>query len=96
MEKDNQAPHDKLAWRDKLCGAKARQNNHKPCRLPAMKNGRCRLHGGWSTGPKTEAGKLKAARANYKHGHYTTEAKLERMWMKSMMQWRKDLGDEIT
>ena len=31
------------------CGAKARSTG-KPCRGSAMKNGRCRLHGGESTG----------------------------------------------
>ena len=36
------------------CGAKNRQG--KPCRCPAMQNGRCRLHGGLSTGPRSLAG----------------------------------------
>jgi hypothetical protein len=34
-----------------LCGAKAKRTGKK-CSQPAMKNGRCRLHGGKSTGPK--------------------------------------------
>jgi hypothetical protein len=38
-----------------------------------MKNGRCRLHGGKSTGPKTPEGKQKAAQANHKHGEYSQE-----------------------
>lgn len=38
------------------CEAKTRRNTK--CRCPAMKNGRCRLHGGLSTGPKTAAGTL--------------------------------------
>ncbi|TLS66570.1 hypothetical protein FEF65_10055 [Mariprofundus erugo] len=33
----------------KPCGAHARTTG-KPCRQPAMANGRCRLHGGKSTG----------------------------------------------
>jgi len=33
----------------RFCGAKARSTG-KPCRGSAMKNGRCRLHGGASTG----------------------------------------------
>ena len=33
------------------CGAKTRAGGQ--CRAPAMKNGRCRVHGGSSTGPKT-------------------------------------------
>ena len=71
----------------KLCGAKARQNKHKPCRQPAMKNGRCRLHGGKSTGPKTMIGKRKAAFANYKDGFYTKEAIEERKYMQELLKW---------
>ena len=53
------------------CGAKARTNDHKPCRQPAMANGRCRLHGGKSIGPKTEEGKKRIAKASTKHGFYS-------------------------
>ena len=38
------------------CGAKARTHGGLPCRMPAMANGRCRLHGGKSTGAKTAEG----------------------------------------
>jgi hypothetical protein len=41
------------------CGAFARSTG-KPCRMKALANGRCRLHGGLSTGPKTNEGKAKA------------------------------------
>lgn len=77
----------------KQCGAKARINGHKPCRQPAMANGRCRLHGGKSTGPKTIEGKLKAAMANYKYGHYTKEAIDEKRRVNEMLRWNKDLCD---
>jgi len=43
----------------KKCGAFARSTG-KPCRMKALANGRCRLHGGLSTGPKTEEGKERA------------------------------------
>jgi hypothetical protein len=76
-----------------LCGARSKQNNHLPCRQPAMKNGRCRLHGGKCTGPKTPEGKERSARANYKHGKYSKEAALERSRMRMMMQWKKDIKD---
>jgi hypothetical protein len=36
------------------CGAKTRGGT--VCQCPAMPNGRCRLHGGLSTGPKTAEG----------------------------------------
>ncbi len=75
----------------KLCGAKARQRQHKPCRQPAMKNGRCRLHGGLSTGAKTPEGKIASAQANLKHGLYTSDAMIERKKMRMMMKWRDDL-----
>ena len=52
-----------------FCGAKTRSG--KPCEkfLLASKK-RCRLHGGLSTGPKTEAGRAAIATAHYKHGRY--------------------------
>ena len=74
-----------------LCGAKARQNGHKPCRQPAMANGRCRLHGGKSTGPKTEEGQRKSAFANLKHGFYTQDAIAERKRYGKMLRWHDDL-----
>ncbi|GAA0641049.1 hypothetical protein GCM10009101_11400 [Brevundimonas lenta] len=37
-----------------LCGAKTRRGH--ACRCLALKSGRCRLHGGLSTGPKTTDG----------------------------------------
>jgi len=38
-----------------LCGANAKRTG-KPCRQPAMSNGRCRLHGGKSTGRSITTG----------------------------------------
>jgi hypothetical protein len=37
-----------------VCGAATRTGH--PCRCFALTNGRCRLHGGLSTGPKTDEG----------------------------------------
>ncbi|OXE37433.1 MAG: hypothetical protein CGW95_01605 [Phenylobacterium zucineum] len=43
----------------KRCGAKTRSG--RPCkRADLFPSGRCRLHGGLSTGAKTEAGKAQA------------------------------------
>jgi hypothetical protein len=58
------------------CGAKTRGGTH--CQCPAMRNGRCRLHGGLSTGPKTAAGIEAIRRARTKHGYYSKEAIIER------------------
>lgn len=76
----------------KLCTARSKQNDHKPCRQPGMlTNGKCRMHGGKSTGPKTKIGKRKSAQANYKHGFYTDDAIAERRRVKEMLEWRNDL-----
>ena len=39
-----------------------------------MKNGRCSLHGGKSTGPRTPEGLERMRKAKTKHGLYTAEA----------------------
>ncbi|MGH2669416.1 MAG: HGGxSTG domain-containing protein, partial [bacterium] len=51
------------------CGAKTRAGY--ACRQPAMKNGRCRLHGGKSTGARTAEGQHRAQTARLVHGRRT-------------------------
>jgi len=61
------------------CGAYSRRSG-KPCRQPAMKNGRCRLHGGLSTG---------APRGNsnaFRHGHYTRAAIAQRKQIRHLIR----------
>ena len=58
------------------CGARTRRGTR--CQCPAMRNGRCRLHGGLSTGPRTAAGIEAIQRAHMKHGYYSKAAILER------------------
>ena len=48
------------------CGARTRTGGC--CRQPAMRNGRCRMHGGHSTGPRTAEGLARSQRARWKHG----------------------------
>jgi len=48
------------------CGARTRVGGC--CRQPAMRNGRCRPHGGLSTGPRTAAGLARSRRARLSHG----------------------------
>jgi hypothetical protein len=55
------------------CGAKTRRGTK--CLSPAMPNGRCRIHGGKSTGYKTQEGRERIRKANLRHGGYTPEAK---------------------
>lgn len=59
------------------CGATTRRG--ASCRCPAMRNGRCRLHGGLSTGPKTAEGRQRIRIALLKHGRYTKEAVQDRL-----------------
>ena len=44
------------------CGAFARSAG-QPCKAKALTNGRCKNHGGMSTGPKTPEGRLAIAEA---------------------------------
>lgn len=41
------------------CGAR-RKYDGQPCQAMALPRGRCKLHGGLSTGPRTEAGRARA------------------------------------
>lgn len=45
-----------------VCGAKTRQGT--PCQKTPLKNGRCRLHGGKSTGPKDKEKKSQQMKGN--------------------------------
>ena len=61
------------------CGAKTRKKT--PCMAPAMRNGRCRMHGGKSTGaPKGNQNALK-------HGRYTTVAIEERRMIRELVNY---------
>ena len=59
-------------WPGKRCLAKTRRGTE--CQRPAITGaGRCRLHGGRSTGPRTEEGRARISAANTKHGRKTKE-----------------------
>jgi len=71
----------------KLCGAKNRSGN--PCGLPAMDNGRCRMHGGLSTGPVNPA---------VKHGLYRKHLTTDELELYDALKGdtnRDDLSGEI-
>src|SRR6478672_16246 len=59
------------------CGAKTRSTGCA-CRNPAMANGRCRKHGGKSTGPVTAPGRERSRKARWVHGLYSRETKAAR------------------
>jgi hypothetical protein len=58
------------------CGARTRSG--ASCRGAAMANGRCRMHGGPSTGPRTPEGLARSRRARWKHGRRSAEAMARR------------------
>jgi hypothetical protein len=52
--------HLKRALGIPICGAKAKSTG-KPCQATKLlRGGRCKLHGGMSTGPKTPEGRARA------------------------------------
>lgn len=57
----------------KKCLANSKRKK-APCQAPAMKNGRCRLHGGKSTGARTRKGLEKLKEINYRNGCSKKEA----------------------
>jgi hypothetical protein len=67
------------AWRSEGGTPLRSEDTPRERRLaPAMPNGRCRLHGGLSTGPKTAEGIDRIRRAVTKHGRYSAATKLRR------------------
>jgi hypothetical protein len=71
------------------CGAKNRRGT--PCQCPAMPNGRCRLHGGLSTGPRTKEGLERMRQANTKHGFYSARSKQLRRESRAALRGIRDL-----
>ena len=66
------------------CGAKTRKGT--PCKGPAMTNGRCRMHGGKSTGPRTSEGLERSRKANWKHGYYTAKSINQRWFIRQLLR----------
>lgn len=89
-------PVDRLPdWRTTLpkaqaaprCGARTRSGS--PCRAPAMRNGRCQMHGGKSTGPRTSEGLERIRIARTKHGAYGAEARELRAIIRALDEARR-------
>lgn len=57
------------------CGARTRRG--EACRQAAMSNGRCRMHGGTSTGPRTPEGIARCTAAATKHGRRNAAARAQ-------------------
>jgi hypothetical protein len=74
-----------MAWRARYAPAVKPAPKHKceaktragtPCRRTALENGRCPNHGGLSTGPKTERGRKRIAKAQRRRWKLWREAAL--------------------
>ncbi len=89
MKKPNK-PHNPFAHLPK-CGAKTRKGT--PCQLVGMKNGRCRLHGGKSTGPKTAAGRARCG--NWIHGLYSKAERERQQKVKQTIAQARDFLSEL-
>ena len=68
------------------CGARTKGRG-TPCHGPSMKNGRCRMHGGKSTGPRTPEGLERSRRANWKHGGCSRETR--ELLRENRRRWRE-------
>lgn len=75
------------------CGAKTRKGT--PCRGPAMANGRCRMHGGKSTGPRTPEGLERSRKANFKHGLYSAESIAERKFIRQLLHNSREIIEQV-
>jgi len=79
------------------CRAKTRAGC--ACRQPAMKNGRCRLHGGKSTGARTAEGQHRARTARLVHGRRTAAvigARSAAAAVSRRLAWMAELARELS
>jgi len=56
-----------------------------------MRNGRCRMHGGASTCPRTPEGLARSRRSRWKHGRYSSESKAEQKRVRELVQQSREL-----
>jgi hypothetical protein len=80
-------------WQGQRCEAKTRRGTL--CQRPGTKhNGKCKLHGGASTGPRTKDGLARLTEARTKHGLYTKEKRAEaRRFAEEGRQMRGELKE---
>jgi hypothetical protein len=75
------------------CGARTR--NGTPCMGSAMTNGRCRMHGGRSTGPRTPQGLARSRKARWKHGRYSLRARAEQQYIRMLLREGRSIVKEM-
>ncbi|HME23125.1 MAG TPA: HGGxSTG domain-containing protein [Acetobacteraceae bacterium] len=73
------------------CGARTRAGG--ACRAPAMANGRCRMHGGCSTGPRTAEGLARLRAAHTVHGCLGAEGRAFRIGIRNLLVRHRLLQD---
>ena len=59
--------------------------------VPGDSNGRCRMHNGPSTGPRTAEGLERSRRARWKHGLYSAEAVAEQKRVRELLAQSREL-----
>ena len=84
----SQMPTSSPMHLSRRCGAKTRTG--RPCRSPAMPNGRCRMHGGLSPGaPRGERN------GNYRHGLFTREALAKRRDLLEFVKLMRNRAEKV-
>ena len=80
-------------WQGKRCEAKTRSGTlcQRPAKLPV---GKCKLHGGHSTGPRTADGLVRLVASKTTHGKYTAEKRAAaRRFAEQGRQMRAELAE---
>ena len=75
------------------CGARTRAGG--TCRKPPMPNGRCRFHGGCSTGPRTTEGRERIRTARTVHGGYGADAMAMRALIRVLKASTRRLAEMV-
>ncbi len=78
-----------------LCPGQSGKRTRLPCRAPAMPNGRCRMHGGASTGPRTAEGVARITAARTRHGLHGAEMRDVRRWAAELRREARELLEAV-
>jgi hypothetical protein len=82
-----------LAHASPRCGARTRAGT--TCKAPAMGAGKCRLHGGRSTGPKTAEGLQRIVRARTVHGGRGAEMRELRRLIRALREEQRRVQELV-
>lgn len=72
------------------CTATSKRSKQQCRNWAIRKRATCRMHGGRSRGPRTQAGKERVRRAAIRHGGYTKEAKAKHKEVMELIKISKD------